>query len=267
MTANWHYANIIYNILKDGEEIETRNSKVKRVTNVHATFDYTPLVTTRKTAWKNALREMEWFLSGSQEIKDLNEKVHHWWKPWAGPLGYIWNNYSKQFRNFEGRDHNKVDQIQYMIDTLKNHPNSRRNVITTWNTADMVAPETPITNCHGTIIQAFVREGMYLDLTMYQSSADFMLGVQHNWIQYWALMHYLAEQAHLKVGQFHWHGGDVHIYEAHFPVAQKVAENEFPVRNRAKMIYTPSSNNFKADDFTIENIDEPVVTDKLEMIV
>jgi thymidylate synthase len=266
MTANHHYARIINHILKDGELIQTRNSTVKRLTNIHATFTDTPLVTIRKTAWKNALREMEWFLSGSQEIKDLDKRVHHWWKPWSEPLGYIWNNYGKQFRRFEGSGNNKVDQIQYMIDTLKSHPNSRRNVITTWNTADMVDDLTPITNCHGTVIQAFVRNGMYLDLTMYQRSADFMLGVQHNWIQYWALMHYLAYQAHLKVGEFHWHGGDVHIYESHFPVAQKVIDSEF-TRSKAKMIYTPSGNDFKAIDFDIENIDEPIVTDKLEMIV
>ena len=266
MKTNSTYTMIIGNILKWGEEIETRNSKVKRLTNINATFHDTPIVTVRKTAWKNALREMEWFLSGSQEIKDLDERVRHWWTPWVDTLGYVWHNYGKQFRRFEGANHNKVDQIQYMIDTLRNHPYSRRNVITTWNTADMVDGITPITNCHGTVIQAFVRENKYLDLTMYQRSADFMLGVQHNWIQYWALMHWLAHRADLEVGRLNWIGGDVHIYEAHFPVAQKLADIPHN-RERVKFTYTPTSDEFKASDFTIEGIDEPVVTDKLEMIV
>ena len=266
MTTNAKYRMIIKAILENGEEINTRNSKVLRNTNIKMSFKETPLVTVRKTAWKNALREMEWFLSGSQEIGDLDERVRHWWTPWADSLGYIWNNYGKQFRRFEGRDYAQVDQIQYMIDTLRDHPNSRRNVITTWNTADMLNEMTPITNCHGTVIQAFVRHGKYLDLTMYQRSADFMLGVQHNWIQYWALMNWLAHRADLKVGEFTWIGGDVHIYEDHIPVAKKIVEVDVN-RSRPKMIYKPTSDEFKASDFTIANIEEPVILDKVEMII
>ncbi len=137
------------------------------------TFNDTPLISVRRTAWKNALREMEWFLSGSSNIDDLHKNVRSWWKPWADANGDVPNSYSKQFRRAEGctttyvdlGDHfgqivksiDEVDQIEYAINTLKNDPYSRRNVITTWHAYDMISSaETKIANCHGTSIQCFV---------------------------------------------------------------------------------------------------------------
>ena len=138
------------------------------------TFKSTPLVSTRRTAWLNALREWEWFMSGSNDINNLHEKVHHWWQPWADKEGYINYNYSAQFRGAMGSALDtrgspiELDQIKYLQDAIKNHPYSRRSVITTWNAADMTALDCSITNCHGTVIQAFVEpEDNSLHLTIF----------------------------------------------------------------------------------------------------
>jgi thymidylate synthase len=262
---NLEYKQLINAVLNKGELIESRNSLTKRYTNLSVSFTETPLVTIRKTAWKNALREFEWFLSGSNNINDLHPAVHNWWSPWKDQDGIIKNNYSKQFTEFAGTT-DKLNQIDYMENLLKTDPYSRRNVITTWNTTDMVNKETPITNCHGTVIQAFVKKDNTLDLTMYQRSADLILGVPHNWIQYWAFMHYLASRAGLKVGKFNWIGGDVHIYKDHWDVAQKILDatiNEVG----AYTAYTPTSDKFKANDFNIATSAEPVVTQVVRMIV
>jgi thymidylate synthase len=270
------YACLIDEALK-GAYIKTRNSNTFRVRNFQTTFETTPLICARRTAWKSALREMEWFLSGSNNINDLHPSVHKWWKPWANESGFIHNNYGKQLRSFDGagfgpvKVHNSVDQIQYMIDTLKNNPHSRRNVITTWHTHDMVSPNTPITNCHGTVIQAFVENGE-LHITMYQRSADIVLGLPHNWIQYWAFMMWMSVRTGLCAGTLTWIGGDCHIYEDHSELAGHISNVVFDYPNYGKIVpvdlyYIPTSKEFKADDFSLSGDYNPVIKKSPKMIV
>lgn len=284
--VDFAYTKLLRNCMNSGgsEEVVTRNSKCRRMFVSTILFQSTPLVTVRKTAWKNALREMEWFLSGSNNINTLHKDVQHWWRPWADKDGYVYNNYSDQFTNFNGLESHYddfnvnvggINQIKYLLDGLREHPYSRRNVITTWNTADMAHSNTPITNCHGTIIQTFVDIQKKLHLYMYQRSCDLLLGVPHNWIQYWAFLLYLARHSGLGVGSFIWTGGDIHIYESHFQTVNKLLDlnyKQFANRNvsmsynrEAEMTGVPI---FKADDFTInETIPQPLITDKVEMVI
>jgi thymidylate synthase len=260
-------------ILSEGVEINTRNSVCKRVMNQNVTFTETPLLTLRKTAWKSALREMEWFLSGSCNINDLHPSVHKWWKPWATENGTIPNNYSVQFRYSAGAADDgqigETDQIQYLEHAIKEHPFSRRSVITTWNTTEMTSKQTPITNCHGTVIQAFVNPDNSLHLTMYQRSSDMILGMPHNWIQYWALLMYLAHKGGREVGTFTWIGGDCHIYESHFEVAKEMSNFNLFKNNieTPGLIYTPTSTDFKADDFSLDGEYKPIITKSPGMVV
>lgn len=260
------YLDIIEDIFLDGQDIQSRNSQTRRITNPVVKFHSTPLVSIRRTAWKQALREMEWFLSGSSDIKDLHESVRHWWTPWANKDGIIENNYGLQFRAFQGLM-GEADQIEILLKTLKRNPTSRRAVVTTWQGCDMHSALTPITNCHGTVIQCFVNPDKTLDMTMYQRSADFMLGVPHNWIQYWALLMYLSKQTNNEIGKFTWIGGDTHIYEAHMQVADKCRHTEVSHIQTPELTYNPTSDNFKADDFTLVGEYKPVLNEKLELIV
>jgi thymidylate synthase len=270
------YKNLIRHIVHTGEVVTTRNSLVRRTIGCARTFSSTPLVCVRKTAWKSALREWEWFMSGSNNINDLHESVQEWWRPWADKNGEVENNYSDQFRKFYGCERNRfvehrnqaiaVDQILALIDGITNHPFSRRNVITTWNTAEMVHPSTPITNCHGTIIQCFVSpQTNKLDLLMYQRSVDVICGLPHNWIQYWAFLLWLARVTERQVGSFQWIGGDVHIYDEHKDIVAEILRDE--AQECPQLVYTPTSEDFKADDFTLDREYQPKVLTKAKMIV
>lgn len=260
------FVELIRGIIEDGEDITTRNSRVLRSTTQCISFRDTPLVSVRKTAWRLALREMEWFLSGSTDINKLHPSVQHWWKPWANERGHIACNYSKQFRNFGSKS---FDQIEYLIEGISKHPNSRRNIATTWHSGEMASEDTPITNCHGTLIQFFVTGSGSLDMTMYQRSVDVMLGLPHNWIQYWAFLQWMAHRTGHKVGEFTWIGGDCHIYENHLIDTLKIVD----ARHRMEglfcpdLIYNPSSEEFKADDFSLSFEYEPLFTTKLPMTV
>lgn len=264
--VNTQYAECLKEIMTNGSEVNTRNSITKRIRNMTTVFDRTPLVSVRRTAWRNALLEMEWFLSGSSNINDLNPKVHHWWKPWADTNGQIKNNYSKQFRRFENKTE-EVDQIEYLVEAIKNHPFSRRAVITTWNTADMISKETPITNCHGSLIQAFVEPDNSLHLTMYQRSADMLLGTSHNWIQYWALLMWLAKQSDRNVGTLTWIGGDCHIYKDHYDVVNEICSlSDLP--DNPNLVYNGNQgDSFKAEDFWLDTKYTPLLDKSAKMVV
>jgi thymidylate synthase len=276
MKADDAYRQLLVTLLKCGQEIETRGHKCLRVRNQMLTFVATPLVCVRKTAWKNALREWEWFMSGSNEMRDLHPSVHPWWQPWATdeasyhkpgvkPDMRVLYNYSVQFRDFQGRGC-EIDQIAYLTDGVRGHPFSRRNLITTWNTAEMAQDDCPITNCHGSLVQAFVDPDNTLHLTMYQRSADVVCGVPHNWIQYWAFLLWLAKRTGREVGSFTWIGGDVHLYHRHRELALRLASVE-DVPPAPTLVYRGDGDDFKADDFDIYGEYRPVITDRAEMVV
>lgn len=275
------YLDLIENVIHAGEEVKTRNSVCKRLHSRKMVFDATPLVVTRKTAWKSACHEMAWFLSGSNAIDDLHPNVRPWWTPWVNAEGRVANNYSRQLRYFHGAEFDEdkqewrvitVDQIALLIDGVKNHPFSRRNVITTWNTAEMVHSDTDLTNCHGTVIQAFVgKDDDKLDVTMYQRSSDVIVGLGANLIQYWAFLLWLARRTGRKPGRLTWIGGDVHIYEQHYDLALRMLDsrlfNALEPRVCPNLVYAPTSDEFKADDFSLDGPYEPLITEKAVMVV
>jgi len=180
------YREIIREIVHRGDFVESRNSPVKSLIDCrHIVFRETPLVTWRKTAWKKAIREMEWFMSGDSLCPD---ELRDWWDGQLNRDGSYIGGYGDQLRSLS-EDHmvdSGFDQVRYLLEGLRDHKNSRRLVISTWNTKDMSEitsyndnQKTP-TNCHGSIIQCHVRDGK-LHMTQYQRSADILLGVPHNW--------------------------------------------------------------------------------------
>lgn len=266
MDANSEYLDVIRGVFDRGEDVVTRNSRCRRTFAHQCRFDRFPLVSYRKTAWKTALREWEWFMSGSNRLEDLHPSVRPWWQPWA-KHGYVPHNYSRQFRNFYGAN-DGVDQVQLLIDGVRDHPFSRRNVITTWNTADMVDLSCPITNCHGTVIQAFVSTDDKLHLVTYQRSADVICGLPHNWVQYWAFLVWMAHQTGRLVGTLTWIGGDVHIYEAHAELALRIRKGYIGTPQTPGLLYAGARDTpFRADDFSLDGSYLYGTDERAEMVV
>lgn len=275
-----NYVELIRNIMQYGEQVTTRNSVCKRIIGPQYKFGRTPLVCARKTAWKTALREWAWFMLGSDNLNDAHPSVRPWWEDWADATGRVANNYGRQLREFNGVVYDPaadaykittIDQIQYLLDSIKNHPYSRRAAITTWNTAEMAHPSTRLTNCHNTLTQAFVKLDNTLHLETYQRSSDVIVGLGANWVQQWAFLLWLAHWTGRKPGSLTWKGGDVHIYEKHYDLARKIIEvdssGEVAKRVAPNLVYTPTSNDFLADDFTLDGEYRPVLRDKAEMVV
>ena len=274
------YQDYIRQIYQYGDELETRNHRVKSVFDLApVTFYHTPLVTFRKTAWKMALREMEWFMSGDSRCPD---ELLPWWSDQLGEDGRYRRGYSEQFRH-SSSDYqlSGFDQIGYILNGLRTNPNSRRLVMTTWNPYEMAnitktnRNEKCPTSCHGSFVQFFVRDNR-LHMLHVQRSADMLLGVPHNWIQYWALLLYFARHAKLIAGTMRWIFGDAHCYlhPTHIETIEQLLKCDplLQLDNSFNLVYNktyeePGAPEFKASDFSLEGtIPEPLVLTRPKLL-
>lgn len=126
-----------------------------------------------------------------------------------GDLGPV---YGKQWRNFNG-----VDQIENLINGLKNNPNSRRHILSAWNPAEI--DEMALPPCH-ILSQFYVSDGK-LSCQLYQRSGDIFLGIPFNIASYSLLTHLLAREVGLDVGDFVHTIGDAHLYLNHLDQAKE----------------------------------------------
>jgi thymidylate synthase len=72
--------------------------------------------------------------------------------------------------------------------------------------------------CH-TLFQFHVADGR-LSCMLMARSQDFLLGTPFNIASYALLVHMIAQQCDLDVGEFVWVGGDVHLYNNHLEQAR-----------------------------------------------
>jgi thymidylate synthase len=139
-----------------------------------------PLVTTKKIHFKSVVHELLWFLSGSTNIKYLNDNNVRIWNEWADENGNLGPVYGKQWRSWCTPDGRIIDQIQNVITQLKTNPDSRRMIVTAWNPADIDSMALPPCHC---LFQFYVTNEA-LSCQLYQRSADIFLGVPFNIASY-----------------------------------------------------------------------------------
>lgn len=286
--ADAYYISLLLTIKMDGDEVSSRNHQtISHIALPPVAFSHTPLITVRKTAWKKAIREMEWFLSGDPTCP---EDLRGWWRGQLNSGNQLVDGYGDQLRNFSfarrwtddgDLELGGYDQLKFVLKALKSNPNSRRILWTTWNPGEMACitktnqnPNTP-TCCHNTMTQFFVREGK-LFISTYQRSADMLLGVPHNWIQMWAVMLYLCHHTDLTPGHLRWSFGDAHIYTetSHVQTLDGLINGPSiqPASPGPVLIYKPAPTQnevppFLAQDFFIEQtIPEPKVTTRPRLL-
>ena len=222
------YLEALQYILDNGEDVSDRTGVGTRSVfgyqmRFPLSYSSFPAVTTKRLAWKSVVGELLWFLEGSTDERRLAEITHGTRDPdkktiWTAnaekqgaALGYTDGElgpvYGKQWRNFGG-----VDQLQTVIDQIKNEPDSRRIILNAWNPIELDLMALP--PCHA-LSQFRVINGK-LSCQLYQRSADMFLGVPFNIASYSLLTHMLAQICELELGDFVWYGGDCHIYQNHF---------------------------------------------------
>ena len=246
------YIHLIQQILEKGSYEKTRNGSTYSIFGNMMRFSLlngqTPILTTKRTAWKTCFHELMWFIKGTTNNIELLEKNVNIWTPNAsrefldsrglyeleegdlGPIyGHQWRHfnapYSSSSEDYTGKG---VDQLQQLINQLKdpNQRSSRRLIITAWNPCQI--DEMALPPCH-ILMQFNVRAGQYLSCSLYQRSGDVGLGVPFNIASYSILTHILAKHCGLIAEEFVYFLGNAHIYEEHIDILkEQILREPFP---------------------------------------
>ena len=198
-----------------------------------------PLVTTKRLHLKSIVYELLWFLRGDTNVEYLHRHNVTIWDEWADENGNLGPVYGAQWRAWPTPDGGSIDQIERAMQLLRDDPDSRRNIVSAWNVAEL--PRMALSPCH-TLFQLHVADGK-LSCQLYQRSADVFLGVPFNIASYALLTHMLAQQADLEPGDFIWTGGDCHLYSNHLEQARlQLAREPLPlprmvIRRRPESIF------------------------------
>ena len=96
-----------------------------------------PLLTTKKLHLKSIIYELLWFLRGDTNVHYLQEHGVRIWNEWADENGELGPVYGHQWRSWPDYNGGTIDQIQNVVDMIKNHPDSRRMMVTAWNPAEV----------------------------------------------------------------------------------------------------------------------------------
>mgnify|MGYP000728260300 FL=1 len=208
-----------------------------------------PLVTTKKLHLRSIIHELLWFLSGDTNISYLKDNGVSIWDEWADEEGNLGPVYGSQWRSWPTADGRHVDQITQIVEQIKNNPDSRRLIVSAWNVGEIENMALP--PCHA-FFQFYVADGK-LSCQLYQRSADIFLGVPFNIASYALLLHMMAQQCDLEVGDFVWTGGDVHLYANHLEQTDlQLSREPLPLPKLVIGRKPESIFDYKFEDFVIE---------------
>ncbi len=217
------YLQLVHDVLQSGDvKADRTGTGTKSIFGYQMKFDLRdgfPLATTKKVLFDSVLRELLWFIRGETNVNTLLPT--RIWDAWAGPDGELGPIYGYQWRFWEqfvpddGRPgvykKRHIDQLANAIDMIKKTPDSRRIVVSAWNPSDIDKMALP--PCH-TLYQ-FNVAGPFLDLQLYQRSADIAVGIPFNIASYALLLQMVAQECGLSPRYFVHTLGDAHVYSNH----------------------------------------------------
>lgn len=237
------YHDLIHRVLAEGVHKEDRTGTgTLSVFGHQMRFDLQagfPMMTTKKLHLKSILHELIWFIRGETNIRYLCQNGVRIWDDWpyakykasgdfqgedirafaariaedaafAEKWGQLGPVYGHQWRSWPGPN-GAVDQLKQVLEDLRQNPDSRRHIVSAWNPGYIDQMALP--PCHA-FFQFYVAEGK-LSCQLYQRSADIFLGVPFNIASYALLVHFMAHDLGLEVGDFVHTLGDAHIYSNH----------------------------------------------------
>ena len=250
------YLDLLQHVLRHGVQKQDRTGTgTLSIFGYQMRFDLGagfPLLTTKKVHVKSIIHELLWFLSGETNIRYLKENGVSIWDEWADATGELGPVYGSQWRSWKTADGRPIDQISQVVRQIKQSPDSRRLIVSSWNVADIEHMALP--PCH-TLFQFYAVEGR-LSCQLYQRSADVFLGVPFNIASYALLTLMMAQVTGLKAGEFIHTFGDAHLYLNHLEQAKTQLERT--PRSLAFMEINPAITSlfdFHYEDFKLLNYD------------
>ena len=202
-----------------------------------------PILTIRKTAFRNCIDELLWiWQKKSNNIQDLNS---HIWDSWADETGSIGKAYGYQLGVKHKYKEGEFDQVDRVLYDLKHNPASRRIMTNIYNFQDL--HEMNLYPCAYSM--TFNVTGDTLNGILNQRSNDMLTANNWNVVQYAVLLIMLAQVSGLKAGELVHVIADAHIYDRHIPLVKEVLAK--PRHKAPKLIVDQSITNFY--DFTVDS--------------
>lgn len=237
------YIDLLIDTINNSEKKQTRNGDVYSRFGTMITFNNLnnnfPLLTTKKMFIKGIIEELLWFLKGSTNSFELQNKGIHIWdlnssreyldsiglynykEGELGPIyGWQWRKFGKPYGN-DGNDNEGIDQIKYILEELMKPDNSRRAVLTAWNPTQL--KEMALPPCH--ITYTFYKDSKGLSCLMNMRSSDLFLGLPFNIASTALLTRIIAEVLHLNTNTISIVSTDAHIYIEHLDAIHKQIQN------------------------------------------
>jgi thymidylate synthase len=300
------YLNLQHTVLTTGHQKSDRTGTgTLSIFGHDMRFDITdniiPVLTTKKMHWPSIIHEIIWYLSGTGNIKYLQDNGVRIWNEWADENGDLGPVYGEQWRNWKKYNSDgtttSIDQIAQVIDTLKSDPDSRRIMVNAWNVGDLDNMQLP--PCHYTfqfytrdmsiverrqwIISNYPSLGQievltsaakmdalgvprkYLSCKLTQRSADVFLGIPFNIAQYSILTCVIAKIVGMAPHEFIWSGGDCHIYSNHIDqVREQLNRTPYPSPRLHVAESVDNIDNLQYNELTLENYQHhPIIKAKV----
>lgn len=254
------YCNLIREIL-DSNYRNTRAGATLATFGKSITVDLQygfPILTKRQIFYKCVLGEFAALLRGPKHINDFKKFGCNYWDSWASEDGSLNLDYGNAWINYNG-----VNQLQEVIDKLKNNPTDRRILIDSWRPDRLNNLSLPC--CHF-LYQWFTRDNTHLDMIWFQRSVDVMIGLPSDMIlaAIWNIL--LANECGYTPGKITLMLGDTHIYKNHVDNAYTyLSQDSCPLPkynlNRFSTIY-----DFVPEDFELLNYNySPKISFKLNV--
>lgn len=221
-----------------------------------------PIITVRKTVFRNAVDELLWIWQ--KKSNNVNDLHSHIWDSWADENGSIGKAYGYQLgvkHHYKEGDFDQVDRVLY---DLKHNPLSRRIITNLYNHADL--SEMNLYPC-AYMVTFNVSDGK-LNAILNQRSQDMITANNWNVVQYATLVHLFAHVSGLKTGELVHVIADAHIYDRHVPIAEKLIEApqyeapKFRLNEQKCDFY-----DFTLDDFELAGYKYCPLKDKIEVAI
>jgi thymidylate synthase len=250
------YHRLLRHVLEHGRSKSDRTGTgTLAVFGAQARFDLRegfPMVTTKKLHLRSIIHELLWFLKGDTNIGYLRDNKVSIWDEWADADGNLGPVYGAQWRKWRTAEGGSVDQIERLIQGIRQNPDSRRHIVSAWNPGEI--DRMALAPCHA-LFQFVVIDGE-LSCQLYQRSADLFLGVPFNIASYALLTLMVAQVCDLKPGDFVHTFGDLHLYSNHLEQARLQLTRE--PRPLPTMKINPAVRDilgFKFEDFEVVGYD------------
>jgi thymidylate synthase len=269
------FAELCNKILKEGKEYENKNRGVKRLqipsyTFRHSFEDGFPAITNKKIFWKGVVGELIWFLRGDNDVAFLNKNginfwnkdAYNWHKKTHGEnayseqqfneigIGSVGQNYSVQWRNFNG----KTDQIKDLVDMMRKDIMSSRLKVNAWNPSEIDMTALPPCHSEFQIIGVPLEDDKFgFELHWNQRSVDTFLGVPINIASYALLAKVLEQITGFKALGIEGTLKCVHYYDNQYEAVQELLSRNPDTHSNCE-VEMPDFNNL-AGGVSIDELD------------